>query len=74
MLSEKAPLLKRTLDRLRGREEWGLNVYTDWEKFVTPFADSAESTVDTARPGQAYLLKKKTEAARTAQAKQEFDV
>lgn len=77
MLDERRGELKSIIARLRGREEWGVNVYTDRAKLreavvsVSPRLRDIAKQAETASPGQAYLLRKKIEAMRADEARSE---
>jgi hypothetical protein len=70
MLTEKGRALARIIERLRGREEWGVNVYSDRATLmasitsVSPRLRELVQQADDASPGQAYLMQKKIEALR----------
>jgi hypothetical protein len=78
MLAENGAEFLSIIERLRGKEEWGVNVYvtraTLMEALTTisprlrEFAEQAAA----ASPGQAYLLRKKIEALRTDEARVEI--
>ena len=78
MLSERAEQLAAIIQRLEGREEWGVNVYSDravlMENIVTVSTRLREmsESAKQASPGQSYLLKKKIEALRSDEAKVEI--
>lgn len=79
MLSEKQTELSGILDRLRGREEWGVNVYFDRTKLlesitsVSPVLKDLSQKADAAAPGQSYLLRKKIEALRVDEVRSEIN-
>lgn len=70
MLSEKGRELARIIERLRGREEWGVNVYSDRATLlasitsVSPRLRELVQQAEAASPGQSYLMQKKIEALR----------
>ncbi|MDT5122291.1 MAG: hypothetical protein QOC96_1773 [Acidobacteriota bacterium] len=78
MLEERRADLLAIINRLRGREEWGVNVYCDrvklLEKIETLSAKLRELSKQAtqASPGQAYLLRKKIEALRADEARVEM--
>ena len=78
MLLKKATELKSIIDRIRDREEWGVNVYCDRTKLteaittLSPRLRELSEESSTASPGQAYLLKKKIEGLRTDEARAEL--
>jgi hypothetical protein len=67
MLTEKGRELAQIIERLRGREEWGVNVYSDRAALlasitsVSPRLREMVQQAEAASPGQAYLLQKKIE-------------
>ena len=68
MLSEKAKELSEILERLRGREEWGVNVFCDQAVLmssitsVSPVLRELSERAAQASPGQSYLMQKKVDA------------
>jgi hypothetical protein len=70
MLSEKGRELAGIIERLRGREEWGVNVYSDRAKLmasitsVSPRLRELVQQAEAASPGQSYLMQKKIDALR----------
>lgn len=77
MLRDRKPALARLLDRLSGREEWGLNVYFDQNVLLqgidalSPVLADLLSQAENASPGQAYLLRTKAHALRKDEARNE---
>ena len=77
MLAERGAELRQLIARLRGREEWGVNVYCArarlLEQIVTlsPRLRELAAEARSATPGQAYLLQKKIEALRADEARAE---
>ncbi len=75
MLTEKGRELARILERLRGHEEWGVNVYADRAKLlagitsVSPRLRELAQQAEAASPGQSYLMQKKIEALRADEAR-----
>ena len=75
MLSEKGRELAAILERLRGHEEWGVNVYADRAKLmaaitsVSPKLQELAQQAEAASPGQSYLMQKKIEALRVDEAR-----
>jgi hypothetical protein len=75
MLREQATSLRRIIERLRGREEWGVNLYQDSRALLQAVSRLSprlrEMTERAAKlsPGQAYLLNKKIDAARADEAR-----
>jgi gas vesicle protein GvpL/GvpF len=70
MLAEKGRDLSEIIERLRGREEWGVNVYSDRATLmanvtsVSPRLRELVQQAETASPGQSYLMQKKIDALR----------
>ena len=77
MLDQKWNELYATLGRLRGREEWGVNLYADRARLreavvnLSPRLRALAEQAAGASPGQGYLLRKKIEAARADEARAE---
>jgi Gas vesicle synthesis protein GvpL/GvpF len=75
MLNDKADQLLEIIERLRGREEWGVNVYADSALLrenitsLSPRLREMTESAESAQPGQAYLIKKKIEALKNDEAK-----
>jgi hypothetical protein len=75
MLSENGRELARILERLRGHEEWGVNVYADRAKLlagitsVSPRLRELAQQAEAASPGQSYLMQKKIEVLRVDEAR-----
>lgn len=75
MLNDKARELAQMIERLRGREEWGVNVYWDRATLMASITEVSPRLRELARqagaasPGQAYLMQKKIEALRADEAK-----
>jgi hypothetical protein len=75
MLEERASLLQDTLQKLKGREEWGLNVYVERARLreevarVSPRLRELAERAESSAPGQAYLLRKKIDALRDEEAR-----
>jgi len=70
MLNEKGRELAQIIERLRGQEEWGVNVYSDRATLlasiteVSPRLRELARQAEAASPGQSYLMQKKIEALR----------
>jgi hypothetical protein len=79
MLAEKHDQLLPILERLRDREEWGVNVYCDRAVLLenitslSPRLREMAAGAKNASPGQSYLLQKKIEALRTDEGKLEIE-
>ena len=75
MLSERGRELAQIIERLRGREEWGVNVYSDRATLVasitsvSPRLREMVQQAEGASPGQAYLMQKKIDAMRVDEAR-----
>lgn len=75
MLNEKGRELARIIERLRGHEEWGVNVYSDRATLlasiteVSPRLRELARQAEAASPGQSYLMQKKIEALRVDEAR-----
>lgn len=75
MLGEKGRELAQIIERLRGREEWGVNVYSDRATLmasitsVSPRLRELAQQAEAASPGQSYLMQKKIEALRVDEAR-----
>lgn len=75
MLTEKARELVQIIERLRGREEWGVNVYSDRATLmagitsVSPRLRELAQQAEAASPGQSYLMQKKIDALRVDEAR-----
>lgn len=78
MLTERRDELLGLINRLRGREEWGVNLYCDRAKLLkkieTLSARLRELNEEAAQasPGQSYLLRKKVEAMRADEVRAEM--
>jgi hypothetical protein len=77
MVAERAAQFREVLARLRGREEWGLNVYVERARLreevtrVSARLREMAARADASTPGQAYLLRKKIEGLRDEEARAE---
>ena len=71
MLTEKSRGLEEIIEQLRGREEWGVNVFSDRAVLmstitsVSPVLREMVERAQQASPGQSYLLQKKIDALKT---------
>lgn len=78
MLASKATDLQEIIKRIRGCEEWGVNVFSDRQKLLDAVAELSPKLRDLSEqaqkssPGQAYLLQKKVEGLRTDEARVEL--
>ena len=77
MLEERGGQLRSVLERLGGREEWGLNLFVERARLREEVARVSERLRELSgraarsSPGQAYLLRKKIEALRDEEARSE---
>lgn len=77
MLAEKAAGLSAAIARLRGREEWGVNLYSDRARLkeavvhLSPRLRELAARAAEAPPGQGYLLRKKIDAMRADEVRAE---
>lgn len=77
MMDERHDELLAVIERLRGREEWGLNVYSDRAKLkeavvsLSPTLRELSEQAARVSPGQSYLLRKKIDSMREAEARAE---
>ena len=68
MLSGRSRALEEIIEQLRGREEWGVNVYSDRAVLmstitsVSPVLREMVERAQQASPGQSYLMQKKIDA------------
>jgi hypothetical protein len=75
MLTEKGREFEGLIEQLRGREEWGVNVYCDRAVLmssitsVSPVLRDLVERAQQAPPGQSYLMQKKIEALRVDEAR-----
>jgi hypothetical protein len=75
MLEERSGQLASVVERLEGRDEWGVNVYVERArlreevKSLSARLRELEERAAASSPGQAYLLRKKIEAARDEEAR-----
>ena len=78
MLSTRRPELASIIDRLRGREEWGVNLYFDRNELldsitsVSPRLRELAAQAESSAPGQSYLLKKKIESLKVDEVRSEI--
>jgi hypothetical protein len=78
MLEERSAQLRPTLSRLKGREEWGLNVYVERARLREQVATLSErlremeEAAAAAPPGRAYLLRKKVDTLRDEEVRAEI--
>ncbi|HVF51003.1 MAG TPA: GvpL/GvpF family gas vesicle protein [Pyrinomonadaceae bacterium] len=70
MLKERDAELRSIIARLRGRDEWGVNVFCDRAQLkeriaaVSPRLRELLQQAEQASPGQSYLMRKKVESLR----------
>jgi hypothetical protein len=78
MLAEKQEELRAAVGRLRGREEWSVNVYWDRAKLLESIVNLSaklkelSGRAESASPGQAYLLRRQVDAMRADEARDEM--
>ncbi len=78
MLSERDEGLRAIIERLRGREEWGINILCDRKLLfeailsLSPRLRELNEQAASASPGQSYLMRKKIEALRATEARVEM--
>lgn len=78
MLAERATELKKIIERIRDREEWGVNVFCDRLKLndaiveLSPRLRELSEEARNASPGQAYLMQKKLDGLKTDEARNEL--
>ncbi len=78
MLTERGKELRASLERLRGREEWGINVFCDCKALMeaiinySPRLRELNEDAEKASPGQAYLIRKKIDAMRKDETRAEI--
>jgi len=77
MISERRAELLEIIERLRGREEWGINIYCDRAALMSEItaislrlSEMAERA-EKSSPGQAYLLRRQIEALKNDEARAE---
>ena len=79
MLEERHDQLCGLIERIRGREEWGVNLYLDRAVLlenitnISPRLREMADTAKAASPGQSYLMQKKIEAMRVDESKREVE-
>jgi hypothetical protein len=75
MLTDKSRELESIIEQLRGREEWGVNVYCDRAVLlssitsVSPVLRDLVQRAEQAPPGQSYLMQKKIETLKVDEAR-----
>src|SRR5687768_13542231 len=75
MFSDTGSDLREILERLRGREEWGVNVFCDQSVLlasitsVSPVLRDLAERAAQASPGQSYLMQKRIDALRVDEAR-----
>ena len=78
MLSERGAELRAIIEHVRGREEWGLNIYSDRAKLLekittlSPRLRELSESADQSSPGQSYLIRKKIDAMREKEVREEM--
>lgn len=80
MLSEKSRELEEIIEHLRGREEWGVNVYCDRALLmasitsVSPVLRDLVERAKQAPPGQSYLMQKKIDALKVDESRNAVNI
>ena len=75
MLTDKTTELESIIEQLRGREEWGVNVFVDRAVLlssitsVSPVLRDLVQRAEQAPPGQSYLMQKKIETLKVDEAR-----
>jgi hypothetical protein len=75
MLEQRETELRAIIERLRGREEWGVNIFCDRKILMKAVASLSPRLLElseqaaNASPGQSYLIRKKMDAMRTDEAR-----
>jgi Gas vesicle synthesis protein GvpL/GvpF len=78
MLSDRRSELSGIIERLRGHEEWGVNIFCDRRRLMesitllSPRLRELTERAGTASPGQSYLMRKKIDAMRADEARREI--
>lgn len=78
MLEERGAQLRAGLARLDGREEWGLSIYVERARLreevtrVSARLRELSARAESSPPGQAYLLRKKIDAMRDEETRDEI--
>jgi hypothetical protein len=79
MLAGSRSELQEIITRVRGCEEWGVNVFSDRQKLLdaiielSPRLRDLSRQIQNASPGQAYLLQKKVAGLRNDEARAEVN-
>jgi hypothetical protein len=79
MLAERQTALSGIIERLREREEWGVNLYCDRTKLMSSITSLSSrlrelaADASKASPGQSYLMQKNIEALRIDEARAEIN-
>jgi hypothetical protein len=75
MLADRSRGLEEIIEQLRGREEWGVNVYSDRAVLmstitsVSPVLREMVERAQQSSPGQSYLMQKKIDALKADEAR-----
>jgi len=75
MLDTRRTELQEMIEHLRGREEWGVNIYVDRAALlssitsVSPVLREMVERAEQSSPGQSYLIQKKIDALKTDEAR-----
>lgn len=77
MLAERGDEIRAAIERLEGREEWGVNIYCDRKALmeaissISPRLKELNEQASSASPGQGYLMRKKMDSMRNEEARAE---
>jgi hypothetical protein len=77
MLTDRSEELRAAIRRLDGREEWGVNIFCDRKALmeaiasISPRLRELNEQAASASPGQSYLVRKKMDAMRKDEAREE---
>jgi hypothetical protein len=78
MISQRGQTLRAIIERLRGREEWGVNILCDRKILIdaidklSPRLRELSEQAASASPGQSYLMRKKMDAMRLDESRVEM--
>lgn len=79
MLGQRSNQLHEIIRRLEGKEEWGVNVFSDRARLlenimtISPRLKEMADSIAQASPGQAYLMQKKIETLKADEVKVEIN-
>jgi len=78
MLEDRTAQLSSMMERLRGREEWGVSIYCDRAKLIDTRVSNNSAIrplldrIGSARPGRSYLLSKQVDALKVKATREEI--